>query len=671
MGLFLCPFLFFGRKGFFIYIFCFWLHQGMAADLGEIRRDVEERPVEKAAEENAGFVTVIEVEEATERVETVPDLLAESVGVQIHRTSAFGGFSTLSIRGSASNQVAIYLDGVLLNPSHIGIVNLTALPLESLDRIEVYRGFSPVYLGSSAIGGVVNLVTREPKPGDLSNGLANGLANQLGLTYGSFETLEVNAVRSKANLAWQYLVGAHHTQSQGDFSFLDDNGTLFTTEDDQEVMRDNNDFGDWGITLKGGYDIARERKMTILNDTFYRDEGVPGNGFGGSFESTRLRTFRNITHLLWEERGLGDTPLDLKGGAYYLFYNERFLDREGEIAFVPQETDNRIQSIGGNLLFHSPIGEHQEGYLFLEFRQEAFKPFDEFATPQAGPESSRHSGVVAAQEDLYLFRDRLTLSPAIRYEPLRSDFDSADSKTEDFIIPYIGAKFRWIEGLDLRGNIGRYFRVPTFIELFGNSGAILGNDQLRPEEGINRDVGFRWDRPWGPFDSFAFEYAYFENDIEDLIAFIQNSQQTLIAINIGSADLQGHELSLLWGLWNLFKFSLNYTRQEAVNTSSSFLSGNRLPGRAQDEFYFHAEAKFRYVKPFYEFNFIGSNYLDEGNLVLLKRRFIHNMGITFYPKIRELSMTAEVKNVNDEQIADVLGFPLPGRSYYGTAQYKF
>jgi iron complex outermembrane receptor protein len=660
VSLFLNPFLFFWRKGFFIYILCCWFHQGWGADLGEIRRDLEERAVEKPAEENPGFVTIIKVEETTERVETVPDLLAESVGVQIHRTSAFGGFSTLSIRGSASNQVAIYLDGILLNPSHIGIVNLTTLPLESLDRIEVYRGFSPVYLGSSAIGGVINLVTREPQSGELSN--------QLGLTYGSFETLEINAVHSQADPVWQYLIGAHHSQSQGDFSFLDDNGTLFTTTDDQIVDRINNNFDDFGLTLKGGYDLTQDRKFSILNDTFYRDEGIPGVG-SRAFESTRLRTLRNITHLLWEERAIGETPLDLKGGAYYLFYNERFQDREGEIAFVPQETDNRIESIGGNLLFHSPVGDHQEGYLFLEFRRETFRPFDEFATPPAGPESSRHGGVVAAQEDLYFFQDRFTLSPALRYESVRDDFEPIASGSEDFIIPYIGAKFRLLEGLDLRGNIGRYFRAPTFIELFGNSGAILGNDELRSEEGINRDVGFRWDRPWGPWSSFAIEYAYFENDIENLIAFIQNSQQTLIAINIGSADIRGHELMLQGKLWRLGA-SFNYTHQDALNTSASFLGGKYLPGRAQDELYLRVETAFRHLKPFYEFDFIGSNFLDEGNLILLRRRSIHNAGITFYPK-KELSLTAEAKNLTDEQMEDVLGFPLPGRSYYGTAQYKF
>src|SRR5262249_58812917 len=99
----------------------------------------------------------------------------------------------------------------------------------------------------------------------------------------------------------------------------------------------------------------------------------------------------------------------------------------------------------------------------------------------------------------------------------------------------------WIRypALPLLANVGRSAREPTLSELFGTSGAIVGNPTLRPEVAFNRDVGFRLAfPPAGPVARAAIEYAFFDNSIDDLIVLVQNSQRVVRPENVTSASVR-------------------------------------------------------------------------------------------------------------------------------------
>ena len=115
--------------------------------------------VEQIVRETSTFATTIDTSEATAKVQSVADVLSESVGVQVRRFGGLGAFSTVSIRGSTPNQVEVYLDNVLLNTANAGLVDLGSVPLDNVDHIEIYRGFAPLQLGAGSIGGAINLVT--------------------------------------------------------------------------------------------------------------------------------------------------------------------------------------------------------------------------------------------------------------------------------------------------------------------------------------------------------------------------------------------------------------------------------------------------------------------------------------------------------------------------------
>ncbi len=96
----------------------------------------------------------------------------------------------------------------------------------------------------------------------------------------------------------------------------------------------------------------------------------------------------------------------------------------------------------------------------------------------------------------------------------------------------------------MKANAGRYYRMPTFLELFGNTGSVTGNSQLDAETGENRDVGVVLNFPRaGAFRSLFLEVSRFDNTAENLILFFPNSQYTVKPTNIGASRIRGWEVS--------------------------------------------------------------------------------------------------------------------------------
>jgi iron complex outermembrane receptor protein len=267
----------------------------------------------------------------------------------------------------------------------------------------------------------------------------------------------------------------------------------------------------------------------------------------------------------------------------------------------------------------------------------------------------------------------------VRYQLVDSDFGAqptagvvARNEQDHLVSPSLGVKVKLTSFLDLKGNIGSFARVPTLFELFGDRGTTIGNPDLDPESGMNWDVGLVFElRRFGLVDRAFLEYAYFASDADDLIVFVQNSQATAQARNIGAAEIRGHEVSWSLTAFRHVRFYGNYTYQEAEDTSGTFTRGKVLPGRPRHELYQAVELFTDLGKLVYEFNYIARNFLDRANAFVVDSRALHNVGLTLLPFGKTLKFTFEVKNITDNRLADVRGFPLPGRSFFGTVEGRF
>lgn len=129
-------------------------------DLGEVV--VTATRILTLLKDTPGSVTVITTKEIkSSKARNVGEILEKVAGVKI-RSYGFNGMSVISLRGSSANQVLIMIDGRPVNLASTGSVDLSQYPLEDVERIEVARGpFSALY-GAGALGGVINIITKNP-----------------------------------------------------------------------------------------------------------------------------------------------------------------------------------------------------------------------------------------------------------------------------------------------------------------------------------------------------------------------------------------------------------------------------------------------------------------------------------------------------------------------------
>ncbi|MGH7856686.1 MAG: TonB-dependent receptor domain-containing protein, partial [Candidatus Binatia bacterium] len=307
------------------------------------------------------------------------------------------------------------------------------------------------------------------------------------------------------------------------------------------------------------------------------------------------------------------------------------------------------------------------------FTGERFSPLDEVALEEAR-DADRGAVEAAAEEEYQLPSRGVTLLASVSVEHAETKLRRGASRDRSDTLTSPRAGLRWdaLPGFSLRANAGRFYRIPTFLELFGNTGTILGNPDLDPESGWSADLGARYQL----IPLWLFEVTGFFRDTNDLIVFEQNSQRTSIAMNVSRARALGVELSAS-GRVRWLDLQGNFTFQDLEDRSRvPFLRGNDLPGRPRRQGFGRASLASLPVEPFFEVDLTGANFLDRANLVKAPARTILNAGAGFDAGslavwLAGLRALLELKNLTDNRILDVAGFPLPGRSYFGSLTYEF
>ena len=625
-----------------------------------------------------GFVAVIDPGERRDRVEDLSSVLSQVVGVRVRQYGGLGSFATVSIRGSSSNQVDLYLDGMPLNDAYSGASNLGDLSLDGITSIEVYRGFSPPHLGSSSIGGVINLRTDTGRKGD---GTSTAIDAEARASYGSFETsryavsLWPSLGRLRAFIQGSYL------DTGGNFDFIDDKGTPENTADDVATLRLNNDSETFDLLGRVDFELPAAGRLSLGHNTTLRENGVPGIGSYQS-ESARAERTKQITYLKLDADPLFAERLEASANGFYSTGNEKFRDLEGDIGLSRQDTDNDFRSHGWNvrsIVHMTPVTLE----LFWEGKSELFHPRSNVPTPTEGPDRTRDSYATVLSADLLLDRFDLVLTATERFHSYTSEF--YDPPRFPWLPPQPQGKvsgheetpqlgFRWLPTgfLTIKGNWAESYRLPSFLELFGNSGSVTGSSDLVPENGVNRDIGAVVSvDALGRWRSLFLEVVYLDNKVENLILFFPNSQFTSRPTNIGAARIKGWEVSFSTLFAGWLRLGGNYAYLDGEDTGPiPYYNGNELPGRPRHDAALFLEYLHRIGKLSYEYHRIGANYLDPANQMKVPARDIHNIALRWDVFGRGASLTLEGRNLTDNRISDVNGFPLPGRSYFVTLGYR-
>ncbi len=627
---------------------------------------------EAAVMDTTAFATVIRTEDFADRVTSVPELLRDLVGVQVRGLG--GEFATVSIRGSSAEQVMVYLDGVPLNRALGGGVNLADLPLGQVESIEVYRGFTPAGLPAASIGGAVLIHTRRPTVSP---------AATVSVSAGSFGSGEAIASVTGTHGRGDYTMGFDSAVSGGNYVYLDNNGTSLDPSDDTTARRDNNAFRRGHLMGRLALKSVGRGRFTLSTDLLARTRGVPGLDCCRSPDA-RYSTWRALLRPEWEMPGLLGGRLLARVATNFTRSREEFNDRDGQFGLsgVPIDAIDLIGSLGAEAgLVLAATRSQAISLLASRSRETAGLQDRGIEGPSDLGHAARNSTVVTLEDQVSLASDRLVINPSLRYEGYDSTFRPGEAgglvarlSGDRSTTGKIGFRVRAGDRVTVKGNFGRFFRMPDFIELFGNTGSVVGNPALSPERGRSADLGIvaARQRPEGFLRLAQVEATIFETLAEDLIQFLPQSQSIVRASNMDRARIRGIELTFLLGLGRRFNGSLNLTHQVPRDISGRYTDGFLLPGRPQDEISAGATLEAGRGRVFYDFTYVGRNFINTTNTPSerLPARYLHDAGyrMRLHPG---LTATLEVKNLFDERTYDYARFPLPGRSFHARLSWEF
>jgi vitamin B12 transporter len=477
----------------------------------------------------ASSITVVTADDiAAREIRTLPDLLKQVPGLNVVQTGGPGGQTSVFMRGTNSNHTKVLVDGIdVSDPSNPGgAFDFGNFLTQDIEKVEILRGPQSGLYGSDAIGGVINIITKEGSgPAQFNAGVEGGsfdTFNQAGGASGSYEQLHY-----AANIE-------HFHSGKTPVTPLD-----LLTPGEQRI---DDYYDNFTASTKLGFDVTEHFDLGLVaryTDTHLRLTGDNFNNFPATPDSEQsanntLQTYTRATAHLMSIDGFLEQTI---GAAYS---NVRSSD------FSPEAP--RSDAFGERVKFDwlgtLRFAAQEKLVLGAEHQR------DEITAPiSAG--TIIDSGFAELQSG---FGDRLYDTVSLRY-------DSNDRFGGKLTYRFAPAYLINETGTKIKASIGTGFKAPTLDQLFQSFPAFdfFANPNLVPESSLGWDAGFE---QAALSDSLRFGVTYFHNNIKNLIA--DNADFTS-NINVGRAVTEGVESFLSYQPAPTLTFRADYTYTQATD----------------------------------------------------------------------------------------------------------
>lgn len=631
---------------------------------------------------------------------SLAEVLAGQPGVQIRSSGGLGQWSGAILRGADSSQVAVLIDGVPLQRGVQSAVDLSQLPVDGAERVEIYRGVPPLDVGIDAIGGAINLVTRRGR----------GLPTVWALFgSGSFGLRKASVGHVGEQGGLHVAATASYQGATGDFPYYSTGGLLYSTNL-IELRRRNDGFDQVSADVR----LTKETSggsVFLASQGLLKQQGVAG--IGQALAQPGQPTL-SVGRVLLSGGGQADFGgrLQLAADGHVLMERTAYHDPD---TAPPQNSEQLSEQAGARLvlrLHSSPLRRdlpppERTLVLLAETRYEHLGSDELCPAPRTdcailSSASERIRGLLGLGGELHFGEgprsdrpdDRLLVQPGVHFlvaksvlhqlatSPMPSDEPIASQQL--FLAPRLAARLHATPWLLLRLSGGRFVRLPTFLELFGDRAFFRPSLSLRPESAWLAEFGGRASGSAGSWVQLSLEAHGFARLIDDLIMVIRDGP-ALRAENVGQALAAGAELEGQLRLRDFATVQLNYTFLDARDrTSSAGHTGNLLPNRPPHSVFLRCELGYRVWRLAYELDYTSLLYLDPANLQPRPARALHALRLQSGPhRLLHLSLALEVRNLLDTRtvpitlplasggerpvpLSDIFDYPLPGRALYAT-----
>jgi vitamin B12 transporter len=477
----------------------------------------------------ASSITLISAEDiAAMQTQTLPDVLKIVPGLNVVQTGGAGGQTSVFMRGTNSNHVKVFVDGIdVSDPSNpTASFDFGPFLTQDIQKVEVLRGPQSGLYGSDAVGGVINVLTKS------GNGPAQLTASIEG---GSFDTFNQFATLSGSLDRFHYSANIEHFHA----------GAMPVTPLDL-LLAGEQRIDDYYDNLTGstklGYDIAENFDLGLVaryTDTHLRTTGDNEVNFPMTFPDSSQSTADTRQYY---------TRLTVHNVAF-----DGLLDHTLGVAYGNTRSSNFSPDLGTSenagdrtkVDYQATIRLAEDQHLIVGAEHQR----DAISLPITA-DTTINSGYGELQS---AFGERFFDTISVRYD----DNDRFGSKvTYRFAPAYLIAD----TDTKLKASVGSGFKAPTLSEMFQNFPPFFfGNPDLKPETSLGYDFGFEQ----ALFSRrVQFGATFFRNDIKNLID--SNADFTSYA-NVGRARTEGVESFVSYRPVSAYFVRLDYTYTEAFD----------------------------------------------------------------------------------------------------------
>ncbi|WP_245555316.1 TonB-dependent receptor plug domain-containing protein [Hahella ganghwensis] len=486
-----------------------------------------------------------------EALEDVPGLLLK----RIHRKSGY----EVWMQGLDSNRVKVLIDGEPVAASTGSTVDVTQISSLNIERIEVVKGATSALYGSSAMGGVINIITRPAEQGVHYEALAE--AGSFGEDNPGERSAEIATGRASGRISignpqWYSALNIDARTSEG----FDATPGTWTTQGAEGER----------FALKGsfGWTPDQQQRYEVYADYYREDLTNQITAYTGGKAIFKLKEEEADRIRLGSRFNIDSTSGEWSGSLFH----EKFEDETyQDVIATPEKEDRRsaeIETQRATLNWSHQVWEAHYLTSGLEYFRETLEQYKE-DTAEVSPGTDRQSFEWLIQDDVFL-TENLEIVPGLR---LQHDSDFGNYAAPKLNLRQEISKVdEW--GLFVRGGVGRGYRVPNLKErhyTFDHSHigyVVLGNPDLEPESSNSFQLGFGANNGKGAYVDLNFFY----NDITDLIetAFSQERKDSrgdgvavYSYINVAEAETRGVELSAAYPFNPTWRVHGGYTYMES------------------------------------------------------------------------------------------------------------
>jgi iron complex outermembrane receptor protein len=611
---------------------------------------------EQKTEKIPATVSVITAEEiAAANAATVPDVLRLLPGVLVRDVSGNGNEQAVDIGGfgeTADRHVAVVVNGRRINPVDMSFISWATIPVENIERIEVLYGSGTVLYGDNAMGGVINIITREAA--------AEGVHGKVEGSYGSFDTLRgsatLNVVQGRTGLQ----AGYGHQQSDG-------------YRDRSATERDT-------VFGKITFDPVDSTSLFLEGTYSQADYQLPGALTGSELAADRRQAVNRMDEGEGSDLALvAGGSRDLGGaGRLRLEVSYRDQDRDADMASWWSFMTFKVKTLGLNpqyLLDRPLAGRANRLTLGVDYYDTAYESWSGMTEATKTNYNDFAKETLAGYlQDEYQLATSLSLNLGARYE--KADYGlkvgGGDHNPSDSEYAWnIGLAWNFIPGAKLYGRTYRSFRYPV-VDEYVTYGVF--NPELEPETARGYEAGLQWQQG----RQLSLSLRGFLVDVDDEIAY---DYLTSMNQNLDETRHQGIDLGLAFRPLEMvtMKAGLGYLKAEFTSGAND---GSRVP--LVPEWKGNATLELRPVEKLsagLRYTYVGRRYAggDTGNL-FAKLDSYQTVDLSVnYALTGALELFAGAKNIFGEEYSEFAfdyGFidgyyPMPEASYYGGLRASF